>query len=256
MPIRMLRDWTDSEAVDKLTADAERLFVRLIMKADDYGCFHANPRLVKSLLFPLKDGLRDADVSRWIAECEKAGLIRLYEDVAGKPYLEIRNFGQRLKSSKRKYPAPPGSSGKFPEVPGTSGLNRIETETETGGALRARAHECACEAEAIARKFPKEKVGDFRKVVEAVIRAIGRELEYHPDWSMTDATAVLDAGTVNYALAVHGWKEKRYISDAVKFYDTGMYNHDPATWKEWTGKTGGDADPWGLNNGNDGGQEA
>ena len=120
MPIRMLRDWTDSETVDRISAEAERLFVRLIMKADDYGCFHANPRLIKSLLFPLKDGLRDVDVARWIAECVKVGLIRVYEDGAGKPYLEIRNFNQRLKNSKRKFPEPPPFSGKNPPLPGSS----------------------------------------------------------------------------------------------------------------------------------------
>ena len=124
-----------------------------------------------------------------------------------------------------------------------------ENENENENTLSACAPSCACEAEAIARKYPRAKVGDFRKVVEAVIRASGREMEYHSDLSVTDAVAVVDAGTVNYALAVRNWKEKRYISDAVKFYDSGMYNHDPETWKESDGKS--DDDPWGLNNGGD-----
>ena len=136
MPIRMLRDWTDSERVNALSAAAEVFFVRLIMKADDYGCFHGNERLVKSLLFPLKDGTRDAEVVRWIAECVKSGLIRVYES-EGKKYLHILNFGQRMKASRRKFPAPPDTSGNFPELSGTSRLNRIESgngkrENETG----------------------------------------------------------------------------------------------------------------------------
>ena len=92
--------------------------------------------------------------------------------------------------------------------------------------------------------------------MEAVLRAIGREIEDHPGTDTDEAVYRVESGTIAYANAVKSWREKRYISDAVKFYDTGMYNHDPATWKEWTGKTGGDADPWGLNNGNQGGQEA
>ena len=63
MPNRILRDYTDSVPVNRLDWLGECLFVRLIQKADDYGRFHGNPTLVKSLLFPLKDGLRDSDIS-------------------------------------------------------------------------------------------------------------------------------------------------------------------------------------------------
>src|SRR5690606_31911603 len=106
MANRMLRDWTDSEKVNQLSAHAERFFTRLIMKADDFGCYTANPKLVKSTLFPwLIDEVREADISRWMAECQKAGLILLYE-VEGKPYLQIKDFGQRLRAKKSKYPLP------------------------------------------------------------------------------------------------------------------------------------------------------
>lgn len=109
MPIRMLRDWTDSEPVNSLEASAERLFVRLIMKADDFGRFTANPKLIRALCFPLMDGLRESDISRDLAACEAAGLIATYS-ATGKPLLEIVNFGQRLRSAKSKYPPPVGSN--------------------------------------------------------------------------------------------------------------------------------------------------
>ncbi len=133
MPNRILRDWTDSEAVNSLSWQAECLFIRLIMKADDYGCFHGNEKLLRSLLFPLKDGLRDADIARWLTELSASGLIRNYSGDGGKPFIEIRNYGQRLKNSRRKFPEPPADSRKFPEVPGSSGKfpADIETESET-----------------------------------------------------------------------------------------------------------------------------
>ena len=133
MPNRILRDWTDSEAVNSLSWQAECLFIRLIMKADDYGCFHGNEKLLKSLLFPLKDGLRDADIARWLTELSASGLIRKYSDEGGKPFIEIRNYNQRLKNSRRKFPEPPEDSGKFQELPGTSRNfpADIESETET-----------------------------------------------------------------------------------------------------------------------------
>ena len=122
MPNRILRDYTDSVPVNQLDWLGECLFVRLIQKADDYGRFHGNPTLVKSLLFPLKDGLRDSDISARLTACEEAGVIRAYES-NGKPFIEIVNFGQRLKSNTRsKFPAPPWSqSDTFPDCPGTSG---------------------------------------------------------------------------------------------------------------------------------------
>lgn len=104
MPNRILRPWHDSEAVNSLSDAAEVFFVRLIQAADDFGRFHGSPQLLKSYLFPLKDK-RIADITRWIAECEKAGLIAEYE-VSGRRYIEIRKFGQRMRVKQSKFPAP------------------------------------------------------------------------------------------------------------------------------------------------------
>jgi hypothetical protein len=105
MPNRILRDWTDSEPVNSLSWQAEVFFTRLIMKVDDFGRHPANTKLLGSILFPLKDGIRDADITRHLAECEEAGLIAVYESES-KKYLEIKNFDQRLRLKKSKYPAP------------------------------------------------------------------------------------------------------------------------------------------------------
>lgn len=105
MPTRILRDWTDSFAVDELDAHAERFFVRLIMKADDYGRFHADPRMLRSMCFPLRSDVRDTDITRWLAACEKAGLLRCYDDDRGRALLEIQNFGQRQRTES-KFPSP------------------------------------------------------------------------------------------------------------------------------------------------------
>lgn len=106
MPNRMLRDWTDSEKINLLSANAERFFTRLIMKVDDYGCFYADTRLLKANLFPLLlNNIREADLLRWMAECQKAGLIVLYEN-ANKKLLQIVDFRQRLDRAKSKFPLP------------------------------------------------------------------------------------------------------------------------------------------------------
>jgi hypothetical protein len=107
MPNRILRDWTDSYTVEPLSAEGERLFVRLIMKADDFGRYHADPRLVRAGCFPLLINLRDAEILHWIAECKKAELIHVYQ-VNSRSYLAIVNFKQRARADESKFPAPDG----------------------------------------------------------------------------------------------------------------------------------------------------
>lgn len=105
MPNRIIREgWLESDRVDALDAPAERFFLRLCLRADDFGRFHGNPTLLKSSLFPLKDDVRSADIPRWIAACEKAGLIRCYE-VASKRYVEVVRFGQRMRAETSKFPS-------------------------------------------------------------------------------------------------------------------------------------------------------
>ena len=139
MPIRMLRDWTDSTTMENVSAEGERLFTRLIMKADDFGRFHGDPRLVRALCFPLNDGIKTDTVRKWMEELNKAGLIFTYQ-AEERDFLAIVNFGQRLKQSRAKFPQLPGevadwkpTSGNFRELPGTSGLNRREENTEVNG---------------------------------------------------------------------------------------------------------------------------
>jgi hypothetical protein len=103
----MVRDWTDSERVNKLSIGAEVFFNRLLMKADDHGGFHGQVAVLKAQLFPLRtDSIREADISRWIGECREAGLIVFYE-VKSKPIVRIIDFGQRLRSMKSKFPRIP-----------------------------------------------------------------------------------------------------------------------------------------------------
>lgn len=131
MPNRMLRDWTNSEKVDSVSFQAEVFFARLIMKVDDYGCFYADPRLLKANLFPLRlDKVREADLTRWVAECHKAGLIVLYQADNQKKYLQINDFRQRLDKAKAKFPLPSKDIGSLEFVndfPPES-ESRIETE--------------------------------------------------------------------------------------------------------------------------------
>jgi hypothetical protein len=132
MPNRLLRDWTDSDKVNQLSVHAERFFTRLIMKVDDYGCFFADCRLLKANLFPLLlDSIREADILRWMADCQKAGLIVLYESNK-KEYLQINDFNQRLRQKTLKYPLPT-HDGHTTDIRPPEVEEKLEVEVEEKG---------------------------------------------------------------------------------------------------------------------------
>ncbi len=107
MPNRILRDWTDSFIVHELTSDEERFFLRLLMKADDFGRFHGDSKLLNANLFPLHDFKRQ-EVGKWRDKCAKVGLLSIYEDERKRLYVEVKNFNQRTRQQVSKYPDPTG----------------------------------------------------------------------------------------------------------------------------------------------------
>lgn len=106
MPNRILRDWTDSPKMRNLSPEAERFFTRLLMKADDYGCFYGDETLLKANLFPfLINDISDVTVKRWTYDCHMAGIITIYES-GGNKYIQVVNFKQRLRTMKSRFPRP------------------------------------------------------------------------------------------------------------------------------------------------------
>lgn len=129
MPNRVLRDWTTSENIDRLSSEAEVFFTRLIMKADDFGNYPANPKLLRSALYPLRE-VSTTDLDKWLKECLRVRIVRKYT-VDGKDYLTIPNFDQRLRAKRSKYP-PPSDDGHMSDTSLTDdGLKRNESEVET-----------------------------------------------------------------------------------------------------------------------------
>lgn len=109
MPNRIIREAIlSSESVASLGWPEEVFYRRLMSIVDDYGRHEANPQLLRARCYPLQtDNVRVADISRWMAACQKSGLILVYA-VDGKQYLEIVRFQQQQRSPS-KCPAPPSS---------------------------------------------------------------------------------------------------------------------------------------------------
>jgi hypothetical protein len=171
MPNRILRDWTDSEKVNGLDAYGERFFARLIMKADDYGCYYAHTSLLKANLFPLLlNEVREADISRWMAACQKAGLIVLYE-FNSKRFLQIVDFKQRLDKAKAKFPLPTSgkSISKDNESAGIGNEFPPESEAKAESDI-----ETEVEAEEGAGAHSPELVADFEKFQSWIEKHVAR----------------------------------------------------------------------------------
>ena len=107
MPNRYIRaSAIESEPVNALTPQAEVFYRRLLNRADDFGRFTANLRLLRSSLFPLQiDSVSERTVAACLAECVAVGLVFTYE-ADGKPLLVINKWEQgRAKHS--DFAAPP-----------------------------------------------------------------------------------------------------------------------------------------------------
>lgn len=105
MPNRILRDGIlESRRVDALSVNAELFYRRLMSVVDDYGRFYGDPELLRSRCFPRRiDKIDNADISKWVAECAKAGLLKSHETTKG-PILEMIDFGQPVRTLKSKFP--------------------------------------------------------------------------------------------------------------------------------------------------------
>lgn len=105
MPNRLLKEGiVDSDKIDRLTPEAEVFFYRLLVVADDLGRMDARPAILRARCFPLKESLSSEEIDGWLQELWDSGLIGKY-DFDGKPYIEILEWEQRVRSS-GKYPLP------------------------------------------------------------------------------------------------------------------------------------------------------
>lgn len=109
MPNRIIKESIcTSENLAGLSAEAERLFYRLIVQCDDFGLMFANPNVIRSRCFQLtSDAIKEKYMISWLAELEAAGLIFFYE-VDGKRYLKYTKWErhQQRRASNPKYPLP------------------------------------------------------------------------------------------------------------------------------------------------------
>lgn len=142
MPNRILRESiTTSATIDGLSAEAEVLFYRLLVVADDYGRMDARPAVVLARCYPLRidadhrSKLSTGAIRLQLAALQQAGLISFYA-VGDKDFLVINQWDQhqRIRAKRARYPDPPSLANLRCHVTATGGhmpLARAESESES-----------------------------------------------------------------------------------------------------------------------------
>lgn len=98
---------------------AQDAFPRMLLLADDFGCFDSNPRVLAGRGWPLRPDVTDVEIAAWLEEYRAAGMLQLWAD-GGRTYGHLLGWygphGQRRreeysadnpKGSRRRTPAPP-----------------------------------------------------------------------------------------------------------------------------------------------------
>lgn len=125
MPSRIIKETIIiSESLTAISAEAERFFWRLVVKADDFGLYYGDPRILASLCFPQKPP-SEQKIRSWLNELVREDMVGTYtapED--GKKYLKLLNWGkcQQTRAKSSKYPEPSSFDSKCKQANGNQML--------------------------------------------------------------------------------------------------------------------------------------
>ena len=210
MPNRVIRDSAlASKKLATVSAEAERLFWRLLMVADDFGRFQAEPSLLLARCFPLQVKSYSAkQVSKWYAELTRCGAIIGYS-VGEDSFGQFLVWNQRSRAEKSKYP--PSDDGQVTVIR-PSAAHVDEDVDEDVDVRRRRSSADADGFNDFWNAYPKKKAkGDAERAWKGII----------PDAALQ---ARIRAAVASQALS-DDWQR-----------DAGKWIPYPATWlraKRW-----------------------
>lgn len=227
MPNRIIKESIcTSEDIASLSQGAEILFYRLIVKADDYGCYYGNEKIIKNTCYPLKsDDIKLDQMKQWVSELVKAGLIYHYEAEDGKRYIQFVKWSkhQQIRAKKSKFPQFTESCHqlisndcKCPRNPIQS--NPIQTQSEYVQRAPAREeHPQDNGFETLWDAYPR-KAGDIQRAATEYLIAIdgGAKLEdmlLAIEWQKTQDTWTDQGGrfipSLEKWLHNRGWTQRK-----------------------------------------------
>jgi len=108
MPNRIIKESIcRSDNLDRLTAEEECFFYRLMVQCDDFGRYDGRPAIIKGSCFPLKEHITTAKLAKMLDALMAADLVYVYV-VCGLPYVQMTKWEhhQQIRAKRSKYPAP------------------------------------------------------------------------------------------------------------------------------------------------------
>lgn len=123
MPNRIIKESIcTSDTLAEVSPQAERLFWRLVVQADDYGCYDGRPKIILGkCMAAMLGAVTEQDVFNWLNELSEAGLVERYE-CDGRPYIHLTTWETHQRpprATKRKYPPLLPSDGECRQMSAT-----------------------------------------------------------------------------------------------------------------------------------------
>jgi len=139
MPNRVIKDSIcESEKLAELTDFEFRLWVGLVVSADDAGRGDARPAIIKGHVFPLRERVTVKDIDAALHALAAKGCISLYS-VDGRSYFWFPSWAkhQRIRDVRPKFPEPPAicqsaaDCGELRQTAADCGELRLESNPNT-----------------------------------------------------------------------------------------------------------------------------
>lgn len=219
-----------SRHVNALSDFQFRVWIHLILSADDYGRGSADPELVKNLAFPRRKGVTEKQLDDALHVLANIGMVNLYF-VDGEPYFYFPKWGehQRVRTKVSKFPDPDGKNavaadcGNLPQIAADCGLNP-----------ESRIQNTEVEKERNKRKKAPPTREEVREYAES------RNSPVDPDRFYDFYTADPDRAWIDSnGKPVNNWKQK-FITWEGRETDAGRSNHSSAE-----DSTSAGAEKWG-----------
>jgi len=209
----------------RLSGDAERLFWRLTIVADDRGRFDAYPPTVKAKCFPtLVDQMKTDKIRTWLVELATDHC--LFYTVGERLYGQFRNWAeyQRQYGLKSKFPDPPASCGDSPQntaliliLNRESRIENRETISVNGGLPEV----CASEFDQVWTIYPRKvgkeaarkawgKLNGSRPDIQTLLTALANQL---PVWKAGEPRFIPHLSTW---LNGQRWKDEVIVSESLE----------------------------------------
>jgi hypothetical protein len=140
----------------KLSRAGGWFYLQLKTILDPLGRHDADAQILASALFPLRKDARTTDITRWLAECRHAGLLRLFVDTRSRLVVEVYDAVQHRMSSRKSQHELPAQAG-LPLLDETDPAKVVLKKPPPGGKPVGGAPTAAREARALPGKGNEEK---------------------------------------------------------------------------------------------------